>query len=78
MTLTTPTSCVGKNPQIGKVFPLEGLQIGLSISNSPNLAQFSMGLPHLQDAMLELARYLLAQGARLAYGGDLHLDGFTE
>lgn len=37
-----------------------------------------MGLPHLQDAMLELARYLLAQGARLAYGGDLHLDGFTE
>ncbi|MEA3273751.1 MAG: TIR domain-containing protein [Pseudomonadota bacterium] len=78
MTITTPTSCAGKNPQGGDELPLEGLQVGLSISDSPDLGQLGMGPPHLQDAMLELARYLLAQGARLAYGGDLRPGGFTE
>ncbi len=78
MTITTPTSCVGENLKDAEEFPLQGLQIGLSISNSPDLAQFGMGPAHLQDAMLELARYLLAKGARLAYGGDLRPEGFTE
>jgi len=78
MTITTPTSCVGENLKDAEEFPLQGMQIGLSISNSPDLAQFGMGPAHLQDAMLELARYLLAKGARLAYGGDLRPEGFTE
>lgn len=78
MSITTPTSCVGVNLKDEEEFFLQGLQIGLSISNSPDLAQFGMGSAHLQDAMLELARYLLAKGARLAYGGDLRPDGFTE
>lgn len=33
---------------------------------------------HLVDAMTEVARHLLALGARLYYGGDLRHDGFTE
>ena len=78
MTITTPTSCVGKNPKDTEEFHLKGLQIGLSISDSPDLSQIGMGPAHLQDAMLELARYLLAKGACLAYGGDLRLGGFTE
>ena len=33
---------------------------------------------HLQDAMAEIARHLLALGARLSYGGDLRAGGFSE
>jgi hypothetical protein len=33
---------------------------------------------HLRDAMAEVARHLLAMGARLVYGGDLRQRGFTE
>lgn len=90
ITITTPTSCAGINtlgnqtnpsnqsdPEENTT-PLTGMRIGLSISNSPDLADFGLGLPHLQDAMLELARYLLSQGANLAYGGDLRPGGVTE
>ncbi len=78
MTFTTPISSAGQNPQGGEALPLKELQVGLSISNSPDLADMGLGPSHLQDAMLELARYLLVQGARLAYGGDLRPGGFTE
>src|SRR5258705_13102672 len=33
---------------------------------------------HLRDAMAEIARHLLALGARLVYGGDLREHGFSE
>ncbi len=33
---------------------------------------------HLRDAMTEIARHLLALGARLVYGGDLRQHGFSE
>jgi hypothetical protein len=33
---------------------------------------------HLRDAMAEIARHLLALGARLVYGGDLRQHGFSE
>jgi len=33
---------------------------------------------HLRDAMAEIARHLLALGARLVYGGDLRAHGFSE
>ena len=36
------------------------------------------GPSHLRDAAAEFARFLLAAGATLAYGGDLRQDGFTE
>ena len=52
--------------------------IGLSISESPDLPLLGMGEVHLQDALVEFARYLLASGATLAYGGDLRKGGFTE
>jgi hypothetical protein len=37
-----------------------------------------MGKEHLDDAMTEIARHLIACGATLAYGGDLREKGFTE
>lgn len=52
--------------------------IGVSISESPDLEMRGFGPMHLQDAMVEFARYLLAGGATLAYGGDLREGGFTE
>ena len=68
---------------------LEGWRIGISISESENFAQRGLGFPrladekaappspHLRDAMTEFARFLLAGGASLSYGGDLRQGGFT-
>jgi hypothetical protein len=67
-----------------------GWRLGISISNSPDLALRGFGLPklagekeappsaHLRDAMGEFARFLLAAGTTLAYGGDLRAGGFSE
>src|SRR6476661_510160 len=52
--------------------------IALSISESADLSVLGLAPEHLQDAMAEVARYLLASGARLIYGGDLRPEGFTE
>lgn len=57
---------------------LAGWRIGLSISESADLAVRGFGPAHLRDAAAEFARFLLAAGATLAYGGDLRKDGFTE
>lgn len=52
--------------------------VAISVSDSPDLGALGMGAAHLQDAMAELARHVLALGARVAYGGDLRAGGFTE
>ena len=41
------------------------------------MAALGLGREHLDDAMAEVARHLLALGARLLYGGDLRAGGFT-
>ncbi len=55
-----------------------GWRIGLSISDSADLPMRGFGPAHLRDAAAEFARFLLAAGATLAYGGDLRQGGFTE
>jgi hypothetical protein len=57
---------------------LKGKTIGISISESDNLNELGYGLPHLKDAVIEIARYILASGGKLAYGGDMRQGGFTE
>ena len=52
--------------------------VAISVSDSPDLAPLGMNALHLRDATAELARHLLALGARIAYGGDLRQHGFTE
>jgi hypothetical protein len=75
--VTTPTT-FAVEPDSGLSEPyFMGRLIGLSISNSADLSTYGMGPVHLEDAMVECARHLLAQGASLAYGGDLRLGGFT-
>lgn len=73
--ITTPTSISAR--KAGIELPLKDRVIGLSISNSPDLRRLAMSLEHLRDASVEFARHLLAQGATIAYGGDLRGDGFT-
>lgn len=58
--------------------PLGKSVIALSISESPDMDVLGLGKEHLEDAMAEVARHLLAMGARLLYGGDLRPGGFSE
>jgi SLOG cluster2 len=52
--------------------------IAISTSESPDMAALGLSDEHLRDAMAEIARHLLALGARLIYGGDLRQRGFSE
>lgn len=52
--------------------------VAISVSESPDLEILGMTEAHLRDATAELARHLIALGARVAYGGDLRQGGFTE
>ena len=58
--------------------PLSQKAIGISISDSADMPILGLADEHLRDAMAEIARHLLAMGARLVYGGDLRACGFTE
>ncbi|MES2139925.1 MAG: hypothetical protein V4511_09445 [Bacteroidota bacterium] len=57
---------------------LKGKTIGISISLSDNLSELGYGEVHQKDAMIEIARYIVSLGGKLAYGGDLRPQGFTE
>lgn len=60
-----------------KVSELSNLTIGLSISGSEDLGRLGFEKVHLENAMSEFARHLLAAGAKIAYGGIVG-EGFTE
>lgn len=67
-----------KNEILSQKYFLKGKTIGISISESENLAELGYGVSHLKDAIIETARYVLAMGGKLAYGGDMRPGGFTE
>jgi len=67
-----------KEDVLSRKFYLKGKTIGISISESDNLSELGYGVPHLKDAVIEVARYILASGGKLAYGGDMRQGGFTE
>ncbi|MDF3883637.1 hypothetical protein [Cupriavidus basilensis] len=52
--------------------------VAISVSESPDMPALGLSDGHLRDAMAEIARHLLALGARLVYGGDLRQHGFSE
>ncbi|MBS1911579.1 MAG: TIR domain-containing protein [Bacteroidetes bacterium] len=54
-----------------------GLMVALSISGAEDLGRFGLRRAHLDSIFLELSRYLLVAGVRLAYGGHLKADGYT-
>ena len=57
--------------------PLAGRVLGISISESPDLEALGFSEVHFRDALIEFARYMLAAGATIAYGGDFRAGGFT-
>ena len=79
--LITPLFLMTSTESRPEITPL----IGLSISETAPGTQFAVELEqlgflpsHFEDAFNELARYLLASGMNLAYGGDPRKGGFTE
>jgi hypothetical protein len=69
-----------RNGGVGMTYqePLSQKAVAISISESDDMAILGLAEEHLRDAMAEVARHLLAMGARLVYGGDLRRHGFTE
>lgn len=59
-------------------FFLKGRTLGISISESDELNQLGYDIAHLNDLIIETARYMLSLGGKLAYGGDMRNGGFTE
>lgn len=64
-----------KQIQKGK---LHGKRIAISVSESEELEQLGLSDQHIKDISIEIARYLIVNGATMLYGGDLRKDGFTE
>jgi hypothetical protein len=79
LTVTTPVLLLTSGLlRAGGERLLTGKTIGLSIGKSPDLDRLGLDPIHVEDALVELARYLLECGATLAFGGDLRPGGFTE
>jgi hypothetical protein len=51
--------------------------IALSVSEPEDLARWGLRKAHLETIYLEISRYLLLSGARLAYGGHLQSGSYT-
>lgn len=56
---------------------LDGIRIAVSVSENEELEQLGLSKQHLKDIMIEVARYLMANGGTLLYGGHLKNEGYT-
>ncbi|WP_040337142.1 hypothetical protein [Candidatus Blastococcus massiliensis] len=56
---------------------LVGANVGISVSESADLARLGLRSSHCRLAVVELARAVLLAGGTIVYGGDLRPDGFT-
>lgn len=57
---------------------LDGMRIAVSVSDNEDLEHLGLSIQHLRDVMIELARYIMANGGTLLYGGHLKNEGFTK
>lgn len=57
---------------------LNGKSIAISVSESEELELLGLSDNHIKDISIEIARYLIVNGATMLYGGDLRTGGFTE
>lgn len=55
----------------------KSLTVAISISEAEDISLYGLRLFHLDTALLEISRYLLISGIRLAYGGHLGSEGYT-
>jgi hypothetical protein len=56
---------------------LDGMKIAVSVSDNEELEDLGLSKLHLKDIMIEIARYIMANGGTLLYGGDLRNEGYT-
>lgn len=56
---------------------LHGKRIAISVSKNEELEQLGLSDQHLKDISIEIARYLIVNGATMLYGGDLRDKGYT-
>lgn len=56
---------------------LKGLSVGVSVSESADLAKMGLLEDHFRLALAEIARTVLVSGGDLYYGGHLRPDGYT-
>jgi hypothetical protein len=56
---------------------LRGIQVGISVSKSPDLARLGLLEAHFRLALGEIARVVLVSGGGLIYGGHLNPEGYT-
>ena len=57
--------------------PRAGFKLGVSISDSPDLARLGLRETHLSMALGEVTRAILVADGDLSYGGHLRDDGYT-
>ena len=57
--------------------PTPGFTLGVSVSDSPDLARLGLTETHLRIALGEVAQATLIAKGRLSYGGHLRDDGYT-
>jgi len=55
----------------------KSLVVAISASPAEDISRFGLRSVHLEATLLEISRYLLISGIRLAYGGHLGADGYT-
>jgi hypothetical protein len=56
---------------------LDGIRIAVSVSENEELEELGLSKKHLKDIMIEVSRYLMANGGTLLYGGHLQNEGYT-
>jgi hypothetical protein len=57
--------------------PIPGFTLGVSVSDSPDLARLGLTETHLRMALGEIAQATLIAKGRISYGGHLRDDGYT-
>lgn len=56
---------------------LDKIRLGMSVSESPDLARLGLRESHFRLTLGEIARCVFELGGCLSYGGHLHPDGYT-
>lgn len=56
---------------------LEGIRLGISVSESKDLLRLGLLEAHFRLALGEIARCILIAGGRITYGGHLQSTGYT-
>ena len=70
----------GKVPKEEELLPsnaLNGIRLGISVSDSADIARLGLLETHFRLALGEIARCVLVSGGQLAYGGHLDPEGYT-